>query len=82
MNITKSEALIYAEEYSFDHDISHCNPVEKTENCYSCKRYAAHLQIGIDEERFRDGLYSYFSEPQSSCIDKDYKHFIYIGKKK
>lgn len=70
----KSPALIYAETHSFSHDISHCNPLEDmTDKCHSCFRWAAHLQLGLQPERFEDGLYSYFSEPLLSCINKDYK---------
>lgn len=76
---TKSPALIYAETHSFSHDISHCNPLDNIANqCYSCKRWAAHLQLGLQPERFKDGLYSYFSEPLLSCINKDYKYHIPI----
>ena len=76
MTQTKSPALIYAETHSFSHDISHCNPREDmTDKCHSCKRLAAHLQLDLQPERFKDGLYSYFSEPLLSCINKDYQHY-------
>jgi hypothetical protein len=74
---TKSKALLYAEENSFLHDISHCNPDQNqiTGKCYECKRYAAHLQLGLDTE-LSDGLYSYLSEPKKTCVDKNYKLFL------
>ena len=74
---TKSPALIYAETHSFSHDISHCNPLENaSDKCHSCKRYAAHLQLSLQPERFKDGHFSYFSEPLRSCINKDHQHYI------
>jgi hypothetical protein len=72
---TKSKALLYAEENSFLHDISHCNPDQIHLVCYECKRYAAHLQLGLDT-KFSDGLYSYLSEPKKTCVDKNYKLFL------
>jgi hypothetical protein len=77
MTQTKSKALVYAEEVYFSHDISHCNPDQITGKCYECKRYAAHLQLTMqaNQDRFRDGLYSYFSAPNESCIEKDFKLF-------
>jgi hypothetical protein len=77
MTQTKSKALLYAESHSFSHDISHCKPDQLTDKCYECKRYAAHLQLSLDD-RLKDGHYSYFSEPQLSCIDKNYKLFIQL----
>lgn len=69
MTQTKSPALIYAETHSFSHDISHCNPLDNlVKQCYSCKRWAAHLQLGLQPEKFKDGLYSYFSDPQKDCV--------------
>ena len=80
MEDTPSPALLYAESASFSHDISHCNPDIKTEKCYECLRYAADLQLGLYEDKFKDGLYSYFSEPIKSCQEKEYQHFIQIYK--
>lgn len=76
MTTTQSQALINAETQSFSHDISHCNPDNKHNACYECLRYAAHLQLQIYQEKFYDGLYSYLSEPQASCLDKDHKMFV------
>lgn len=54
---TKSPALIYAETHSLNHDISHCNPLENaSDKCHSCKRYAAHLQLGLQPEKFEHSL--------------------------
>ena len=80
MDQTKLPALVYAETHSFSHDISHCNPLEnETENCHSCKRYAAHLQLGLHPEKFEHSLFSYFSDPFRSCINKDHKYYIPIA---
>ena len=80
MDQTKLPALVYAETHSFSHDISHCNPIENaSDKCYSCKRYAAHLQLGLQQGRFEDGLFSYFSEPLRSCINKDHQYYLPIA---
>ena len=72
----KSPALIYAEAHSLCHDISHCNPKEHIVNkCNSCKRYAAHLQLHYNQEKFKDGLYSYFSDPETTCVQKNYQYY-------
>lgn len=77
MTYTKSPALVYVETHSFSHDIAHCSPEkDETEKCHSCKRYSAHLQLNLYKDKFKDGLYSYLSEPLLSCINKDYQYYL------
>lgn len=73
-------SMILVKRYSFSHDISHCNPTNADAKCHACKRYIAHIQLRDmnNYDKFRDGLYSYLSEPQTSCIDKDFKMFVSI----
>lgn len=67
-----------AQTKSIIHDISHCNPEKLQLKCTSCLRYIAHLQLSEQSDKFRDGLYSYFSNPLQSCIEKDYKYYTKI----
>lgn len=71
-------SMILAKRHSFSHDISHCNPKNTEPRCHYCKRYIAHVQLKDENnaELYCNGLYSYLSEPQVSCLDKDYKMFV------
>lgn len=72
------KAVKLAQTQYINHDISHCNVEEIQMKCTSCIRYIAHLQLSEQHEKFRDGLYSYFSDPLESCIEKDFKYYTKI----
>jgi hypothetical protein len=78
MITTKSPALTYAENYTFSHDIAHCNPHDVKSKCHECKRYAAYLQhelnIGTDDTVLN--LYAYLESPEIDCIKQKFKFFI------
>lgn len=76
----KLKAVRMAQVEQMNHDISHCNPEELQLKCTTCVRHIAHLQVSEQYERFKDGLYSYFSTPFESCIQKDYQYFVNIKK--
>ena len=57
-----------------NHDISHCN-LDTCEKIDTCARYIAHLELKHNYDKFKDGLYSYFSNPEKSCIQQEYKYY-------
>lgn len=81
LNLPKNEySFVLAKNYNFSHDITHCNPSALDNQCITCKRYIAHIQLQDpdNEEKYRDGLYSYLSEPIISCKKKEYKLFLQL----
>lgn len=74
------KAVKIAQHQYINHDISHCNIEEVQLKCTTCRRYIAHLQIEEQYEKFKDGLYSYFSTPFESCIEKNYQYYSDIEK--
>jgi hypothetical protein len=75
---TKSQALIYAEEHTFSHDISHCSPENVKSKCHECKRYAAYLQneLNLNKEDTSFNLYSYLGSPEADCMKQDFQLFL------
>ena len=63
--------------FSGSHDISHCN-LSKCKYKFNCARYIAFVDLIADKkvEKYKDNLFSYFSDPTNSCLKKDYKFFV------
>jgi hypothetical protein len=76
----KLKAVEIARTKYVNHDISHCNIEELQFKCTTCRRYIAHLQISEQYEKFKDRLYSYFSDPLEECVEKNYQYYSDIEK--
>lgn len=76
MEDTPSKALLYAESRNINHDITHCEPDVLADKCYECFRYAAHLHINYNQERFKSGRFSYLSNPEKDCQKKEFASYL------
>jgi len=79
MEETETDALIYANTHRFSHDISHCNPEEVDIKCGSCKRYAAHLQVYYNQDKFAGNRFAYLSHPKEECMNNNYEYFLTLN---